>query len=438
VEPRNYYEILGIAADATGKQIKDAYRRLARQYHPDLNPGDVAAGEKFKQINQAYQVLSESTPRSLYDYDLNSPKNHANNYTNNASANEYYKQGLRKSQLANYKEAITDYTKAIELDSNYADAYNKRGLCNYKLGEYSEALQDFTKAIYVNSNLVEAYYHRGMARSKLGYAQAAINDYNQALEAKPNYAQAYYRRGLVFVDLKHKPSAIADFQKAAQIFGQQQDLANYQLVLEEIKKLGNGFGSASFGSSNLIKDIFGSLIAVTGNPTNEILSTFTKLNRDGLHAVYVAVIFALIFEILFVTGMFLSLQSNQFIYRSEVSILSLIIVGAIAHFSLAMSSFAIRKIFRGQGTWTGDLYIAGTAVLPLGYLSIIVGIFSAISLINVPIILILAVFTISYIILAVYSGCHQISQIPASGSALAVPIILTITATSLIFFLRQL
>ncbi len=64
---RNYYEILGIERNSTPEEIKKAFRRLARQHHPDLNPGDKVAEEKFKEFNEAYRVLSDATTRSQYD-----------------------------------------------------------------------------------------------------------------------------------------------------------------------------------------------------------------------------------------------------------------------------------------------------------------------------------------------------------------------------------
>ncbi|WP_193365055.1 DnaJ domain-containing protein [Neosynechococcus sphagnicola] len=64
---RNYYEILGVSRDATVEEIKKAYRRLARQFHPDLNPGDQTAEEKFKTVGEAYEVLSDLGKRAQYD-----------------------------------------------------------------------------------------------------------------------------------------------------------------------------------------------------------------------------------------------------------------------------------------------------------------------------------------------------------------------------------
>jgi curved DNA-binding protein len=67
MEFKDYYQILGVAPDADAKTIKSTYRKLARQHHPDVNPGDKASVEKFKGINEAYQVLSDPEQRKKYD-----------------------------------------------------------------------------------------------------------------------------------------------------------------------------------------------------------------------------------------------------------------------------------------------------------------------------------------------------------------------------------
>ena len=65
--PRDYYETLGVKRDASEDEIKKAYRKLARQYHPDRNPGDKQAEAKFKEVQDAYEVLSDKTKRANYD-----------------------------------------------------------------------------------------------------------------------------------------------------------------------------------------------------------------------------------------------------------------------------------------------------------------------------------------------------------------------------------
>ncbi len=66
-EKRDYYEVLGVSKTATDEEIKKAYRKLALKYHPDYNPGDKTAEEKFKEINEAHEVLSDPDKRKRYD-----------------------------------------------------------------------------------------------------------------------------------------------------------------------------------------------------------------------------------------------------------------------------------------------------------------------------------------------------------------------------------
>src|SRR5712692_3197818 len=63
----DYYKTLGVKRSASAEDIRKAYRRLARKYHPDLNPGDKASEERFKQVQEAYDILSDPTKREMYD-----------------------------------------------------------------------------------------------------------------------------------------------------------------------------------------------------------------------------------------------------------------------------------------------------------------------------------------------------------------------------------
>ncbi len=72
-EKINYYDVLGVKRGASQDEIKSAYRKLAKKYHPDFHPGDAAAAEKFKQINEANETLSDENKRKQYDFELDHP-----------------------------------------------------------------------------------------------------------------------------------------------------------------------------------------------------------------------------------------------------------------------------------------------------------------------------------------------------------------------------
>jgi curved DNA-binding protein len=84
----DYYSVLGVNRDATDKEIKSAYRQLARKLHPDLNQGDTAASERFKQVNEAHEILGDPKKRKDYD-EFGESWKHADELRKHGAANGY-------------------------------------------------------------------------------------------------------------------------------------------------------------------------------------------------------------------------------------------------------------------------------------------------------------------------------------------------------------
>jgi curved DNA-binding protein CbpA len=423
-DSRNYYKILEISRNATTEEIKEAYHRLAREYHPDLHPGNPSAEERFKEICEAYEVLSDSVQRTLYDQGVDT--NRSDRKKSGSSPQDFYVRAAAKSLEKNYHGAVEDYSQAIELNPEFVEAYLKRGMARYKLGDDRGTLKDCNQALQINPNLAQAYYYQGRARYRLGYTQAAIEAYTQAIRLEPDYAQAYYHRGLANHDLKELPLAVEDLQKASEFFNEQGDRTGNQLARDTLKTLTKTKGKLrrSSGKNTLgaVKAVFSNSIfafkSFALNPTGGLLPAFASLDKH--QATSVGVMFAVVANFCFVSGIYLGWRD----LLNDLSIYKLIIVGVVPFVSLSIVSGIARGIFGRNGSLAGDIFLAGASLLPVSFLILISSISKFLPSNTLPI---LSVFVSCYTILMLYSGCTQISNLPEKAAVFVVPVMLIVS-----------
>ena len=133
-------------------------------------------------------------------------------------ASVYYNRGIAFKNKGRYNRAITDFTKAIKLNSKHAYGYHNRGITYSDKGDYNRAIADYDKAIGLNPKYASAYCNRGVAYGDKGDYDRAIADYHTAIKLlDPKDAHSYHFRGNIFEALDRKDEAIADFRKALEL-----------------------------------------------------------------------------------------------------------------------------------------------------------------------------------------------------------------------------
>ena len=129
-EVGNYYEMLGVTKNASSSEIKKAYRTLAIKYHPDRNLGNKAAEEKFKDINEAYEILSDQTRRSQYDQSLNRKPfkggignfgRSNNNASNNRGGTTTQRQTRQRVDPRDFRPGVTKRERVVSNRSTRRD-----------------------------------------------------------------------------------------------------------------------------------------------------------------------------------------------------------------------------------------------------------------------------------------------------------------------------
>ena len=417
----NYYSILGVSQSASLKDIKKAFRRLARQYHPDLNPDDPVAAEKFKQISQAYEVLSDATKRRRYDrrIPLQQPYSTSSSTYSAAipkTARDFYAKGTIRAQTKEYRAAIEDFTQAIKLDSRFVDAYLKRCEMRYKLSDYQGVLNDCYEVFNIDPTVAKAHYYQGRARYSLGYIQPAIDSYNLAIARDKKYPQAYYYRGMAYKDLNATASAVEDLSRAARLFGQQNNYEASRRSQSIVRELTNNRQTIAH-RNGFVYNFLMTLSLSLFNPGGGLLPAYSRLKNRQLKQV--GIIYGLASSLCFVCNYFMMG------FSLELPIWQLFLIGLIPFAGFVVVGTILRLFWHHRGNLSTDIFIAGTAIAPIALSAVSIGFvpLSALSLF-VPLILV----GLSYSTLTLQAGYIQLLNVIEAKAAFAVMLMLVINS----------
>ena len=119
---RDYYEILGVGKSASADEIKRSYRKLAMQYHPDKNPGDKEAEHKFKEVSEAYQVLSDNDKRAKAKATITTKATNVSPNSNSEQMSDYLTSVWNGFGMANVQQRIQLYfgkEYGVSVESTY-------------------------------------------------------------------------------------------------------------------------------------------------------------------------------------------------------------------------------------------------------------------------------------------------------------------------------
>jgi curved DNA-binding protein CbpA len=413
----NYYRILNVSRHASRTDIKKAFRRLAREFHPDLNPNNIQAAATFKQISEAYEVLGDPERRSHYDarFEDTSAKPKTS-----APYSSLYQQALEKLSRREYQDAIQDLTQAIALFPDSVEAYLGRCKAYDAIRNDRAVLDDCFQILQRDPKSAQAYLYQGQARLRLGYVQSAIDAYTQAIALEDTLSLAYVRRAQARLELQDTALAYPDLKKAQGLYRAQQNWTQVQQVERLIRglKLPQSSTSTTFSRPRSSTQSYwalalGSISSIVLNPSDNLLPTFAKLGSAPATGT------GLLYGLIALVSLLLTSTTPQStplgFVREELWKVGL--MGCAAYLGLALASALARLLMGGRGSFAGDLFVAGVAALPMALLVLGRGI----ALNFGPAWEILRITTGCYSVLILYIGCTQIANIEEPKAMAAVP-----------------
>ncbi len=315
---QNHYTTLGISELASQEQAKVAFKRLAVEFHPDKNPNNPVAEELFKQINEAYQILSNPVRKQQYDTTLrfaysysyyvnNRPKEAEQNFqryhtqrpkdpqntnlysslisvafimymflvvnsVHNFMSRFHYYQALQRIEIKNYDEAIDELSYSIGYDNSFATAYFLRAkLYNEHFGFPNGALSDYTKAIE-NALIQEStfYLERGIAYSQVNEKQGAITDFMTALDLSK------YEQKTAYEIAEEYSNRLKEYELAIEIYTTLIRQDSTKSIYYELRAL----AYSNLQKDNLAQQDFEKIIQKSDNPTQKRIEIIQKLEKE--------------------------------------------------------------------------------------------------------------------------------------------------------------
>jgi tetratricopeptide (TPR) repeat protein len=432
MDVQTHYQVLRLTSNASPNQIKNAFRQLARQYHPDLNPNTPEADAAFRRISLAYEVLSNPSQRIQYDLELKRSYSMepAPASAGGALQREFqkcYALGINQVSQKNYPAAIAEFSRAIALNPTYLEAYMGRCQARFALGDDQGVLEDCRRILLMNPQTAQAHFFQGRAHQRLGLIECAVEDYSKAIFISKDYAKAYYHRGLALLDRMEKPSAVRDLLHASKIFQKQNNTSSYQRVKATLQDI---HGSPTeLRTVDLQLDIgswFSGLAVIPKivcNPTQELLPSFESLLP--LQALITGVLSAAI-----AIGFAMLSMAISWFNVWNIPLFGCGLLGCIAFGTLWTGHTLSRTIAGKQSHWTGDVFLAGVALLPAGGWFLFSGIGA---LLGNAVLLLMAVFAICSTVLLLHTGYTQIHHLSEQSAILIVPSILSICLVVVLF-----
>ena len=426
----DYYQLLGLAADASHDQIKQAFRRQARLYHPDLHPDNPEAAEKFRQLRRAYEVLIDTRQRSAYDREraigANVPVEQSSagstDATSTASPKIAYVRGVEKLQQQDYLAALTHFGRALELDPHFDLAYLKRCEVLLHLGRDRDILEDCQSLLKLQPDSDDAYYYRGRARQHLGYLQAAIQAYTQALNLGSKRRDLYFHRGNAYNESGNRRNALRDWRRYAELCERHHDERGYRSAMDILARYGQQSTTLRSLAGRAIVTVSNHLAAYTQaagcslrEPVGGILPAFIRVGtHHGALAgcAYVGVVAGSV-QACWLWG---NLPPAVPTFKGWTGL-----GFAFIPFAVFWGTGAIATFLSGNRSFNlnAGAFMAGAALLPLGGLALV-----SIALLRLgwPLLTIAAaLFAACWLVLALYGGYTRLLKLPETTAAIAVP-----------------